>query len=211
MHHNIIYIIIAQVASKISPNSHLFWEKQWCGMVAAGWTARSRRTFGQAFSHADHENQISGVKLAMFLSVVRQEIWTPDIWPWITNFSSRREARNLDASYFALNRPFSLLEWCKKYWDRYLASYRQFSLLTPSQKYGRKIFRLEQAVFIAVCEPEIWTPDIWLRIGFFYCRREARDLDARFVAKNRPFFVVFWGLKSFFIAIARPGILTQMP
>ena len=54
---------------------------------------------------------------------------------------------------------------------RYFASNRPYSLLFVSQKYGRQISGSES--------------------GLFYCRREARDLDARFVAKNRPFFVVF--------------------
>ena len=110
-----IYLLIAARASKISLNSQLFSFQQLGGLEAAGWTARSRRTFGSAFSHAGWEIHISGLELAIFIAVLRQEIWTRDIWPRIGHFHCRREARNMDARYLASNRPFLLPSWGQKY------------------------------------------------------------------------------------------------
>ena len=104
----VIYLLIAARASKISLKSQLFSFQQWGGLEAAGWTARIRITFGSAFSHAVYEHQNSGLELAIFIAVLRPEIWTPDFWPRIGHFHCRREARNMDARFLAVNRPFSL-------------------------------------------------------------------------------------------------------
>ena len=124
-------------------------------------------------------------------AVARPEIWMPDIWPWIGHFHCCYEARNIESDIWSHNGNFHCRRQARNVDARYFASNRPFLLL-----------------FV---RPEIWTSDIWPRIGGFYCRREARNLDARFLAENRPFFLLFWGQKSFFIAIARPEILTQIP
>ena len=92
----------------------------------------------------DVDVDVDVLKSAIFIAILRPEMWTPDFWPQISHFSCRFEERNM--------------------------------------KYGCQISGLESAIFIANTRPEMWMPDIWL-----HCCLEARNMDPRYLASNRPF------------------------
>ena len=100
-------------------------------------------------------HHISGLRLAIFIAVVRPDIWMPDILPRIGLFYCHHEARNTTPDIFPRIGIFHCRREARNMDARYLASNQPFSLPSRGLKYGRMIYDLERALFIAVAGQEM--------------------------------------------------------